>query len=50
MEIAISVSVTVSIGLLRKGVFSTTFLVTRLSIITFEAGKSILPGRRRKSL
>jgi hypothetical protein len=50
MEIAIWASVTVSIGLLIKGVLRVTFLVIRLSVRTSEAGKSILPGKRRKSL
>ena len=50
IEIAISPSVTVSIGLLMKGVFRVTFLVIRLSVITSWAAKSIFPGRRRISL
>ena len=50
IAIAISPSVTVSIGLLMNGVLSTTFLVIRLSITTSDAGKSILPGRSKKSL
>ena len=48
--IAISLSVTVSIGLLMNGVLSTTLRVMRLSVETSCAAKSILPGRRRKSL
>jgi hypothetical protein len=50
MAIAISLSVTVSIGLLMNGVLSTTFFVIRLSVTTSDAGKSILPGRSKKSL
>ena len=50
IAIAISLSVTVSIGLLIKGVFKTTFLVIRVSVCTSEAGKSIFPGRSKKSL
>jgi hypothetical protein len=49
-EIAISLSVTVSIGLLKNGVLSTTLRVTRVSVITSAGEKSILPGRIRKSL
>ena len=50
MLIAMSVSVTVSIGELMNGVLRTTFLVIRLSVTTSEAENSILPGRMRKSL
>lgn len=49
MLIAISPSVTVSIGLLIKGVLSVTLRVIRLSAMTSEAAKSIFPGNMRKS-
>jgi hypothetical protein len=47
---AISLSVTVSMGLLMNGVLRTTFLVILLSVTTSEAAKSIFPGRIRRSL
>ena len=50
MCIAMSVSVTVSIGELMKGVLRTTLRVILLSVTTCCAAKSILPGRMRKSL
>jgi len=50
MLIAMSVSVTVSIGELIKGVFNVIFFVILESSETAEAGKSMYPGRIRKSL
>ena len=50
MVMAMSVSVTVSMGDERKGVLRTVFLVTRDSSETALAGKSMWPGRTRKSL
>jgi hypothetical protein len=50
MLMAISPSVTVSIGLLINGVLRTTFLVILLSVETSLAAKSIFPGKSRKSL
>jgi hypothetical protein len=46
--IAISPSVTVSIGLEMKGVRRVTFRVMRVSAVTSEAAKSILPGERSR--
>jgi hypothetical protein len=46
---AISVSVTVSIGELRKGVLSTTLRVMRVRSDTADAWKSMKPGSTRKS-
>ena len=50
MLIAMSVSVTVSIGEEIKGVFNVIFFVILLSRLTEEAGKSMNPGNIRKSL
>jgi len=50
MLIAMSVSVTVSMGEESKGVFNVIFFVILLSRVTEEAGKSMNPGRIRKSL
>ena len=47
---AMSLSVTVSMGELMKGVLRTTLRVMRLSVDVSLAAKSIFPGRRRKSL
>lgn len=50
MAMAISVSVTVSIGEERKGVFKTVRLVILLSKLTAFEGKLMWPGSTRKSL
>jgi hypothetical protein len=50
IDMAILSSVTVSMGLLMKGVFRETLRVIWVSVMALEAGKSIFPGRRRKSL
>lgn len=50
MEIAISASVTVSIGELTKGVLRVILRVILVSTVTSLAAKVILPGRSRKSL
>ena len=47
---AMSVSVTVSIGEEINGVFNEIFFVMRDSRDTADAGKSMYPGRIRKSL
>lgn len=50
MEMAISASVTVSIGELMKGVLRVILRVILPSTVTPLAAKSILPGRSKKSL
>ncbi|KAH3683422.1 hypothetical protein WICPIJ_005641 [Wickerhamomyces pijperi] len=50
MWMAISASVTVSIGEETNGVFKVMFLVNLDSKDTTEDGKSILPGKTKKSL
>lgn len=50
MATAISVSVTVSIGEESSGDLRTVRFVMRLSSPTSFAGKSMWPGRTRKSL
>lgn len=46
MAIAISLSVTVSIGLLMNGVLSVIFRVMRDSVVTSEAANDIFPVMR----
>jgi hypothetical protein len=50
IEIAMSASVTVSIGELTKGVLRVILRVILVSTVTSLAAKSILAGRSRKSL